>query len=101
MRIATVLGKSLREVEALDADEILWWEALFAVDPPGDQRMDMRFAMLCQTIAALFGKPPPLTAFMLFPDKAPQHEPISSDGINEVMQQVSGWMQHGDNDRKT
>jgi len=97
-----VLGKSLREIERFDADEILWWEALFEIDPPGDQRQDMRFAMLCQTIAAIVGKPPPMSAFMLFPDgdgTRAKGEPVSAETITNVMQQAAAWMTHGNNSR--
>lgn len=101
MRIAALLGKSLREVERFDADEILWWEALYEVDPWGEQRQDLRFAMLCQTIAAIVTKPPPMSAFMLYPDGDGRavSEPMSCDAMHAVMQTVRDGMTNGNNDR--
>jgi len=70
LRVAALLGKTMREVEAMDADEFLWWEAFYSIDPFGTQREDMRFAMLAQVVAAIISKnTPKLESFMLFPER--------------------------------
>ena len=89
-----LLGKSLREVEALDADEILWWGALFAVDPPGDQRQDQRFAMLAQMVAAFGGKPPPLRAFMLYPQGDPEQQTVEQQRAE--LAKTTEWLSGND-----
>lgn len=101
MRIAGHLGMSLRQVEALDADEILWWEAQWAIDPWGDQRQDMRFAMLCQVVAAMvMQNPPPLTTFMLYPEgESKPAGPISAEALSGIMGQTQAWMTNGDDSR--
>jgi len=101
MRIAIALGKSLREVEAFDADEVLWWEAMFCVDPPGEQRMDERFAMLAQMVAAFSGSVPKREAFMLYPQTLTvAQEAMQPEELNAVMLQAQSWMQHGDDNRQ-
>lgn len=94
MRIAALLGKSLREVERFDADEVLWWEALYEVDPWGEQRQDERFAMLGQIVGAVVGQSLPKSAFMLYPDGDGRSasEPMGGDEINAIMQHVRDGM---------
>jgi len=92
------LGKTLREIEAMDAREFAEWQAYYAIDPWGDQREDLRTAMVCQLVSAFGGKPPPLRDFMPFADEArKEREPISAEALSGVLMQAQAWMKHGNN----
>jgi len=84
----------------MDAPEFMLWREYYNEDPFGDQRQDERFAMLCQVVAAIVGKPPPLRSFLLYPDALDPGEPMTAEDIASVMQGVASWMNHGDNRRQ-
>lgn len=75
------LGKTLREVEQMDAIEFAWWRAFYEVDPWGHQRLDLNAAMLMQVIAGLFSKPPELEKLMPFLDGRRDKKPESAESI--------------------
>jgi hypothetical protein len=102
LRIAALLKKSLREVEAMDADEILWWEAFYAVEPWGFQAWQLLMGRLCQVIAAVVGEERKLDAFkvLLDPSEKPKDvEPMTFEQISGVMSAVRDHLKHGNHGR--
>jgi len=86
----------------MDAAEFMEWQRYYAEDPFGDQRQDQRFAMICQVVAALAGKPPPLQNFMLYPDRPTRRRgPVSAAEISAALSNVRDWMTHGHDSRQT
>jgi len=73
---ARELGRRVSEVETYPADEFAEWLASQRIDPTSEERMDLRFAMVCTMIAnALRGKnskPAKMEDFLLFREKHQQ-----------------------------
>lgn len=101
MRVASLLGKSVRDVERMDAVEFQSWEDFYEIEPWGTPVLDLLGARLCQVIAAVVGEQRTLDSFLLFGGEERTKEPMTFEEISGVMRQVSGWMKHGDNRRKT
>jgi len=40
------LGKSIKEIERMDNRELLEWMAFYNIEPFGEERMDLRFALM-------------------------------------------------------
>ncbi len=65
--LAGHLGKTAAEVcEQVDARELLYWLAYHSIDPIGEQRSDLRNAMLLQAMASLSGSKAKVADFMPF-----------------------------------
>ena len=67
----------MRELLArIDSRELSEWMAFYSIEPFGEERADLRNALLCQTILLPHlkanTKPPSLESFMLFGDKEPE-----------------------------
>jgi len=86
----------------MDYLELLKWQQYYSEDPFGDQRQDLRFALVGQMIAAMCGAKAKQRDFMLFPEgRVEQLEPMTPEKLSAAMNDVRMWMTHGDNSRKT
>lgn len=70
-RLAIALGATVSELkDRIDAEELKYWMAYYAVEPFGEERADLRNAIVAQTVAACAafrkGAVPKLEDFMPF-----------------------------------
>lgn len=84
-----------RELRArMDSYELMEWGALFAIEPWGDVRADLRAALIARTIVSVFGaKNAKLTDFLLNFDRKPDTPKTpeeSVDYIAELNKQLGG-----------
>lgn len=67
MRLALGLGKSLYEIEHhLSSDEVDLWKEFYIESPFGEEREEMRNALLCSTTTNSMGNKTTIKDFMLF-----------------------------------
>ena len=67
MRLALGLGKSLFEIENhLSGEELDLWREFYIDSPFGEDRNEMRNALLCSTIANSMGNKTTMKEFILF-----------------------------------
>lgn len=65
--MALALGRTVEELLATTSQrELNEWAVFYGLDPWGDQRGDMRNALLCQMVSAACGGKAKLSDFMLF-----------------------------------
>lgn len=70
MRLAIELGKTLFEIENhLSSEEVDLWREFYSESPFGDERAELRNALLCSTIANSMGNKSTIQDFMLFSKK--------------------------------
>lgn len=55
-RLAEALGKTVQEIMALPATEIVGWEEYYSIYPFPQEREDARTALLAQTVANMSGR---------------------------------------------
>lgn len=62
-----------RLLDEFDSHELAEWMAYYRLEPWGEERADIRAAIIARTIAATVSKEPPdLEAFLPFRDSEPQ-----------------------------
>jgi Protein of unknown function (DUF4035) len=54
-KLALALGRTIGDIERLDINEFVEWMAYNELDPIGEWRSDVRAALICDTLAKVFG----------------------------------------------
>lgn len=63
----------VREIQSrIGADEFTEWCAYFHIDPWGEERADLRNALLCRLVSGMFGNKSDVYDFMPFTERPPQ-----------------------------
>jgi hypothetical protein len=89
-RLALALGCTVRELLGrLDSQELSEWMAFYSIDPWGDQRGDLRNAMLLAHVVGMMRKrgtmPPHPREFMPFTDRIRYQTPEEQKAFFRVL----------------
>lgn len=89
MRLAGYLGKSISWVEDLPEIELRKWMAWYKIEPFGEERMDLRFALMTAHVVSPYlkkGHKPKLSDYMMEFQPKPK---MSNDEIRKVLERIA------------
>jgi hypothetical protein len=90
MRLALALGKTRDELLTgepgpLTQEEFLDWIEFYRLDPFGDQRQDLRFALLGANVGAMLGNKVKWQNLMPFPEEQEEQKQTADDVWNTLL----------------
>lgn len=92
-RLALAIGCTIRELEArMDSREFAEWEAYFAIEPWGEERADLRAALLTCLTANLNRKKgaPPYRPADFMPYREPEKQETKDAELRAFLRRKSG-----------